>query len=233
MCLRCINTAIRWLWCHPTLFFQLQRQSYVWLQRDAPERYDRVKIWYPSVRLRCFPSEHMWDTHKKTGCHPWFLSGMFTRWDWRSHSQVGREFQTRLCLCVPPACENRLKSYWPVQSGMCWTLSLEEGKPDGLSHLIKKRLRRYFVLYVGAGHKGVCVGHRWNFKNFYFFCLLFFLHITSANSGLWKTSDLMYFIHTNSSVRLYLALALGCSQLNASFLPMNFWDHSLVFLFFF
>lgn len=136
MCLRCINTAIRWLWCHPTLlFFQLQWQSYVWLQRDAPERYDRVKIWYPSVGLRCFSSEHMWDAYKKAGCHPWFLSGMFTRWDWRSHSQVGREFQTR--LSVPPACENRLKSYWPVQSGMCWTLSLEEGKPNGLSHLIK------------------------------------------------------------------------------------------------
>lgn len=59
-----------------------------------------VKIWYPSVRLRCFSSEHMWDAHKKTGCHPWFLSGMFTRWDWRSHSQVGREFQTRLSVCA-------------------------------------------------------------------------------------------------------------------------------------
>lgn len=101
MCLRCINTAIRWLWCHPTLlFFQLQWQSYVWLQRDAPERYDRVKIWYPSVGLRCFSSEHMWDAYKKAGCHPWFLSGMFTRWDWRSHSQVGREFQTRLSVCA-------------------------------------------------------------------------------------------------------------------------------------
>lgn len=72
----------------------------VWLQRDAPERYDRVKIWYPSVGLRCFSSEHMWDAYKKAGCHPWFLSGMFTRWDWRSHSQVGREFQTRLSVCA-------------------------------------------------------------------------------------------------------------------------------------
>lgn len=54
--------------------------------------------------------------------------GLTVKWDENSKQD---------CLSVPPACENRLKSYWPVQSGMCWTLSLEEGKPNGLSHLIK------------------------------------------------------------------------------------------------
>lgn len=138
MCLRCINTAIRWLWCHPTLlFFQLQWQSYVWLQRDAPERYDRVKIWYPSVRLRCFSSEHMWDAHKNR-LPPlipfWYVHKMRLKVSQSSGTRIPNKI---VCLSVPPACENRLKSYWPVQSGMCWTLSLEEGKPNGLSHLIK------------------------------------------------------------------------------------------------
>lgn len=41
-------------------------------------------------------------------------------------------------VSVLPAWENRLKSYWPVQPGMCWTLSLEGGKSDSSSHLTKK-----------------------------------------------------------------------------------------------
>lgn len=95
-----------------------------------------VKIWYPSVRLRCFSSEHMWDAHKKQAatldsflvCSQDETEGLTVKWDENSKQD---------CLSVPPACENRLKSYWPVQSGMCWTLSLEEGKPNGLLHLIK------------------------------------------------------------------------------------------------
>lgn len=80
---------------------------------------------------------------QKDVCHPWCSSGMSTRRHWRTRREVWLEFQTRWCVSVLPACENRLKSYWPVQPGMCWTLSLRGGKSNSSSHLTPKKSQMF------------------------------------------------------------------------------------------
>lgn len=48
---------------------------------------------------------------------------------------------------------------------MCWTLSLEEGKPNGLLHLIKNGYVDILYRMLVRVTK-VFVGYRWNFENF-------------------------------------------------------------------
>lgn len=143
ICLCWINTVIRQAltspWPFTFCFFSCDKAMWA---IGVPPAWCPWKIWQckdviAGMRLRCFDGQHMWDT--KTAATLDSPSGMSTRRHWRSHSEVGLEFQTRLCLSVLPACENRLKSYWPVQPGMCWTLSLEGGKSDSSSHLTKKK----------------------------------------------------------------------------------------------
>lgn len=61
-------------------------------QCDAPERYHS---WREAQMF--LDGERVWNTHTKK-----WLPPLMPQHNWRSHSEVGLEFQTRLCLCCLP-----------------------------------------------------------------------------------------------------------------------------------